>query len=139
MPQWLKKHRCVISGAGSFTDVEIASPSVLRRTLRGKFKQKILDRDGNRCLLCSDTEDLTLQHVWPHSVGGETSSGNLVTLCAPCNQQLGAEFHPGLFDLAGIQATVDGPFVVSSDLSERAFIRARYLTRNIMYTRCDTF
>ncbi len=139
MPQWLKKHRCVISGVGSYTDVEIASPSVLRRTLRGKFKQRILDRDGNRCLLCGEAESLTLQHVWPHSVGGETSPRNLVTLCAPCNEHLDNGYFPELFDLAGLKTTVDGPFIASSDLSERAFVRAKYFTRNTMYTRCETF
>ena len=86
IPHWLRKRKCMITPFGSFTDVSIASPSVRKRTFRGKFKKRIFDRDDNKCVICASSENLTLQHVVPYSKGGETSYRNLVTLCENCNQ-----------------------------------------------------
>lgn len=44
----------------------------------------ILKRDG-KCLQCGSTEDLTLDHIIPRSVGGTDDPENLQTLCRRCN------------------------------------------------------
>lgn len=114
MAHWIKKRRCLISPYGSFTDIELASASIRKRSFRGKFKQRILDRDGNKCVNCPETDGLTLQHVRPYYRGGETSFRNLVTFCEPS-------------------------LLRDSELNERAFLRAAQFSRNIMHTRCDLY
>ena len=50
----------------------------------------ILDRDGCRCVYCgatpgSDNVRLVLDHIIPHSKGGEDTADNLVACCEECN------------------------------------------------------
>jgi hypothetical protein len=137
MPQWLRKHQCLKSALGSFIDISIASPGTLKRTLRGKQKQRIYERDGKQCLRCGSDENLTLQHVQPFSRGGETNSSNLVTLCAGCNQDLRDELDIELYELAGLRSGVDVSLMKSSDWGEMAFMRARNFSHNLMHTRCE--
>lgn len=139
MSNWIKKRNCLISPFGSFTDIALASPSIRKRTFRGKFKNKIIERDGNKCLLCKSGADLTLQHVTPYSQGGETSSRNLVTLCKDCNQQMGAELKRELYDLAGLRYSYDPSLARDSDWSNQAVLRAANFSRNLMHTRCELY
>lgn len=51
-------------------------------------RQRILARDGYRCVYCGQTlpaEELTIDHVEPRMRGGDHSDGNLVACCAACN------------------------------------------------------
>lgn len=137
MSQWLKQHPCLKSGLGSFIDVSIASPATMKRTLRGQQKRRIHERDGNKCLRCNSREHLTLQHVQPYSLGGETNSNNLVTLCEPCNQKLRDEIDIELYELAGLQSGIEPSLLKSSDGSNAALIRAMYFSQNLMHTRCE--
>lgn len=139
MTSWIKKRDCLITPFGSYTDIVLASPAVRKRTFRGKFKDKILERDGNQCLLCKSVIGLTLQHVRPYSQGGETSSRNIVTLCEICNQREGAEYNRALYSLAGLSHSYEPSLAKSADLNNRATIRAIQLSRNIMYTRCEHY
>lgn len=139
MSHWLKKCECLISPYGSFTDIEIASPSIRKRTFRGKFKKRILDRDGNKCVLCPSTDQLTLQHVTPYSKGGETSFRNLVTLCATCNSQLGADSYRELYRLAGLRTGYEPSILKFSNGDDKAFWRAVQFSGNIMHTRCELY
>lgn len=139
IPQWLKEHDCIRSSLGSFTDVTIASPSVLKRSLRGRTKDAILQRDGGKCLLCSAMEKLTLQHVLPYSLGGESHSSNLVALCDKCNQKLSDEYHIELYELAGIHHGVEPALLKQSNLGERAMGRAVQFSSNLMHSRCDVW
>ncbi|WP_082752765.1 HNH endonuclease [Janthinobacterium sp. B9-8] len=137
MQQWLKQHQCIKSAFGSFTDIDIASPGTLKRSYRGRAKQEIHDRDGGRCLICGDQNALTLQHVWPYSSGGETSSRNLITLCEACNQNYGDTISPELYQLAGLHNGYE-PSLIKSALDRKAALRrAEYLSHNLMHTRCD--
>jgi hypothetical protein len=139
MQQWLKQRRCILSPLGTFTDIEIASPGVLKRSFRGMAKAKIHQRDGERCLLCDAEDDLTLQHVLPYSCGGETSSRNLVTLCEPCNQKLRDEMHRELYRFAGLHHGYEPSLIKSEATGEPQDVlgKAAYLSSNLMYTRCD--
>lgn len=50
-------------------------------------------RDGFACQYCGQafaTEDLTFDHVVPRSRGGQTTWGNVVAACAPCNSRKGS-------------------------------------------------
>lgn len=137
--QWLNARDCVRSALGSFTDIQIASPSVLKRSLRGRSREQILERDGAKCLLCGTTDNLTLQHVLPYSLGGETHSSNLILLCEPHNQELADEYRSELYGLAGLHFGMEPSLLKQSDLSNLALARAVQFSTNIMHTRCDVW
>lgn len=139
MSQWLKAHNCVRSALGSFTDVNIASPAVLKRSLRGRSREQILKRDGAKCLWCGSEENLTLQHVLPYSLGGETHSTNLILLCEPHNQELADEYLIELYQLAGLHFGMEPSLLKRSDLSDLALARVVQFSSNIMHTRCDVW
>lgn len=48
-------------------------------------KEAILRRDGFKCIYCSGTKKLTMDHLIPRSKGGENTWTNLVTCCHDCN------------------------------------------------------
>jgi hypothetical protein len=52
-----------------------------------KLRQEIYDRDGNACVYCGATDDLTLDHKVPEMHGGDHSPENLQTACRRCNAQ----------------------------------------------------
>lgn len=54
------------------------------------LRRRIHARDGGRCLRCGRTDDLTLDHIWPWSLGGRDTEDNLRTLCRSCNSKKGA-------------------------------------------------
>lgn len=54
------------------------------------LRQAVYERDGYRCVECRVVDDLTLDHIWPWSRGGEDTFENLRTLCRPCNSRKGS-------------------------------------------------
>lgn len=60
---------------------------VTRQLIPESLRNKVLDRDGNKCLLCGCTEYLQMDHIVPFSRGGRTVEGNLQTLCKTCNSK----------------------------------------------------
>jgi 5-methylcytosine-specific restriction endonuclease McrA len=54
------------------------------RTLRPN-RNRIYKRDGNECVYCGSSKNLTLDHVIPKSRGGTNDWTNLVTSCFKCN------------------------------------------------------
>jgi hypothetical protein len=57
-------------------------------------RDRVFHRDAYRCVYCGmvqPVEDLTIDHVEPRVKGGDTSEGNLVTCCRPCNRAKGGE------------------------------------------------
>ena len=52
-------------------------------------KDRIKKRDGNKCLLCGSTSNLTVDHIIPKHRGGHNGESNLQTLCATCNEDKG--------------------------------------------------
>lgn len=61
-----------------------------RATIHDQQRQRIYDRDGRACLICGTSSDLTLDHIYPWSLGGPDTDGNLRTLCRSCNSRKGA-------------------------------------------------
>lgn len=51
------------------------------------LRKRIIQRDGGKCLLCGDAENLTIDHNIPISLGGSNRENNLLTLCRKCNQE----------------------------------------------------
>lgn len=54
------------------------------------WRQTIKRRDGNKCVYCGCTENLTIDHVRPQCRGGQTTASNCVTACRACNQLKGS-------------------------------------------------
>lgn len=53
-------------------------------------RRAVFARDGHRCGRCNATENLSLDHIVPWSLGGPDTVENLQTLCSPCNSSKGA-------------------------------------------------
>jgi hypothetical protein len=49
------------------------------------IKKIIFARDENRCVRCGATSDLTIDHIFPKSIGGTHAVTNLRLLCRACN------------------------------------------------------
>lgn len=45
----------------------------------------VYERDGNACVRCGSTNDLTLDHILPQSIGGPHIAENLRVMCRACN------------------------------------------------------
>jgi 5-methylcytosine-specific restriction endonuclease McrA len=52
-------------------------------------RQNIYKRDDFKCVYCSSKKNLTLDHVFPKSRGGQNNWKNLVTCCFDCNSRKG--------------------------------------------------
>jgi 5-methylcytosine-specific restriction endonuclease McrA len=53
-------------------------------------KQEIFRRDQFRCQYCGQqAHELTVDHILPQHLGGESTWSNLVTACADCNHKKG--------------------------------------------------
>lgn len=61
-----------------------------RRKIPQWIRELVYERDEYRCVECAATEDLTLDHIYPWSLGGSDDPHNLRTLCRPCNSSKGA-------------------------------------------------
>ena len=51
------------------------------------LREKIIDRDGNRCRNCDDVNSLEVHHVVPLNNGGTNEASNLCTLCNDCHNK----------------------------------------------------
>ena len=61
-----------------------------RDAILASLRERIYRRDGYRCLRCGSIHDLTIDHIYPQSLGGPTAEANLQTLCRSCNSSKGA-------------------------------------------------
>ena len=71
------------SGIGYFSELPH------RRHISPALRTAVYDRDGWACVTCAATQDLTLDHIYPYSVGGLDTKENLQTMCRPCNARKG--------------------------------------------------
>lgn len=56
---------------------------------REYFLRELRFRDGNRCRNCEAENDLTIDHLYPVSLGGTNDLSNLQLLCRKCNAKKG--------------------------------------------------
>lgn len=60
-----------------------------------RTRQMVYDRDGNRCVACYDSNNLTLQHRVSKGMGGSKlydQPAFLVTMCLTCNLALESDY-----------------------------------------------
>lgn len=62
-----------------------------RPAIRQALRLAVYERDGFACLHCGTTERLSLDHIYPYSLGGRETLDNLQTLCRSCNSRKGAK------------------------------------------------
>ncbi|CAN0913266.1 hypothetical protein LINGRAHAP2_LOCUS27819 [Linum grandiflorum] len=60
-----------------------------RRIKNSLSRKNILHRDSYICQYCYSSENLTIDHVFPASRGGEWKWENLVAACSKCNSKKG--------------------------------------------------
>lgn len=64
------------------------------------LRQTVLARDSRKCVRCPSTEDLTIDHIFPRSMGGTHAITNLRTLCRGCNSRRPVAGQAFIDDLA---------------------------------------
>lgn len=79
---------------------------------------------------------MTIDHVIPYVVGGETSSQNLLTLCHECNGKKGCTggglLSPDVATSNGIDLSL-----IRGRLSKAKLLLAKIFSLNLMHTRCE--
>lgn len=63
-------------------------------------RKEIYERDGNKCVICDATEDLTIDHIIPKSKGGDNSALNKVTMCQYHNNEKGNMLHAYVHEIS---------------------------------------
>jgi hypothetical protein len=72
-------------------------------------RQQIFDRDGRACVKCRSTDDLSIDHIHPRTMGGSSADDNLQTLCKKCNSSKNNRLNDNsIIDLA---STDDRPIL----------------------------
>jgi len=51
------------------------------------LREKVLARDSNKCVMCSATSNLQVDHIQELSLGGTNAMSNLRTLCVNCHEE----------------------------------------------------
>ena len=57
----------------------------VKRDVSGSQRERVLARDGYRCVICGSRDDLEVDHKRALSNGGDNSLSNLATLCHDCH------------------------------------------------------
>ncbi|WP_051331003.1 HNH endonuclease [Aneurinibacillus terranovensis] len=62
-----------------------------KATIPPDIRSAVLERDNYTCRYCDSKIDLTLDHIYPESRGGEATMDNLVVACRSCNSKKGSK------------------------------------------------
>jgi hypothetical protein len=67
-----------------------AKESIYRKkTISRTLSKAVFERDLYRCKHCGTHKDLSVDHIYPESKGGDLDMDNLQTLCRSCNSKKG--------------------------------------------------
>ena len=80
------QRRTGAGGAAPAGTVIAAAPPLPGREPPEEVKREVIRRDGGRCLCCSSTKRLQVDHILSHYHGGMHDPANLQTLCSVCNR-----------------------------------------------------
>jgi 5-methylcytosine-specific restriction endonuclease McrA len=56
-----------------------------KRDVAASQRERVLQRDGNQCVICGSTLNLEVDHKRALMNGGDNSLSNLATLCNECH------------------------------------------------------
>ena len=62
----------------------------VRQKVTETTRARILLRDGFTCRSCGSGTNLSVDHIFPTTLGGDNEDENLQVLCRPCNSKKGA-------------------------------------------------
>jgi 5-methylcytosine-specific restriction endonuclease McrA len=69
--------------------IRVKTPRLrLDSTSYGKLQRQVLQRDGWRCQVCGNMQNLQVHHLKFRSQSGGDEEQNLITLCAECHAQV---------------------------------------------------
>jgi hypothetical protein len=68
---------------------------VNRAPIPNETRAAVFSRDGHACVRCGATDDLTLDHIKPWSLGGSDTPDNLQAMCRTCNSSKGDRLQRG--------------------------------------------
>ena len=57
------------------------------------LRKAVFEADAYRCQHCNSHQNLTVDHIYPESLGGDLCPSNLQTLCRSCNSKKGASLN----------------------------------------------
>lgn len=60
-----------------------------KENIPAEIRWAVFERDDFRCKQCGTRRNLTVDHIFPESKGGELTMDNLQTLCKSCNSKKG--------------------------------------------------
>jgi hypothetical protein len=66
----------------------------------GPLRETVFARDGGKCVRCFSDQDLTVDHIFPQSIGGTHAITNLRCMCRSCNSARPVQGQALIDDLA---------------------------------------
>mgnify|MGYP006391602453 CR=1 FL=1 len=63
-----------------------------KKKINQTLRMKVYERDGFSCVTCGVQTNLSLDHIKPEVLGGESTLENLQTMCKSCNSKKGARY-----------------------------------------------
>jgi 5-methylcytosine-specific restriction endonuclease McrA len=79
---WLQRPRVDLRATPKAPSVRVAKR---KQKIPAELRRAVFERDAYRCRECGTHLDLTVDHIYPESLGGPTTLENLQTLCRPHN------------------------------------------------------
>lgn len=70
-------------------DIEESSIGKLRQRISEEVQIFVWRRDGGKCVICGNQENLEFDHIIPISKGGSNTARNIQLLCERCNRSKG--------------------------------------------------
>lgn len=80
---------------GLFSPPQYQAPSYVKKKIDPKIREDVFVRDGYKCVSCGSQRALTVDHIYPESLGGGLELSNLQTLCKSCNSKKGKKVVGG--------------------------------------------
>ncbi|WP_228287606.1 HNH endonuclease [Acinetobacter pittii] len=63
-----------------------------KKKIGQSLRMQVYERDGFKCITCGTQKNLTLDHIKPEVLGGDSTIENLQTMCKTCNSRKGARY-----------------------------------------------
>lgn len=86
--EWEKKHLEYINSDEYMKELSRSAPKKL--PIPAEIRWAVWERDNFTCQHCGSRKNLTIDHIFPESRGGEMTMENAQTLCKTCNSRKGA-------------------------------------------------
>lgn len=82
-----KTHEAQLEYRDSLSPIQYTKKKIGQR-----LRMQVYERDGFACVTCGVQKNLSLDHIKPEVLGGESTLENLQTMCTSCNSSKGARY-----------------------------------------------